>query len=360
MAHLTALEGIGKESAAAFLKRYDEIATAIERHPTSMLLRNRVLHAIVSQEEGEFKKRLLSRAALADEPVTTDTKRLIRMPTSLHGGSGMRVQPLETPRPPRLRSPHGCRRVRYEGRKGRPEVPAQDADARKYLMNSKKASLQYPKRWRYSSAAAAWRKLPEETRVKLDDLRSILLSERETGRLTAVAPDIFEKGHAELAAITKKVYAFEDPFSDEARSLIDETLAIRETLQDLFAIRSRKILALTVMHAEGNYYDREEVKRMIPAEKEMFEQITASIEQCQGILLHNVPHTLHALRHAVVAEDEGSEPDRSRKRNRRPCRWSSRKGPSPSPTPASSSGCSRTWTRSWALMGGFILSQREI
>ena len=105
--------------------------------------------------------------------------------------------------------------------------------------------------------------------MKLDDLRSILLSERETGRLTAVAPDIFEKGHAELAAITKKVYAFEDPFSGDARALIDETLSIRETIQDLFAIRSRKILALTIMHAEGNYYAREEVKRMIPAEKEM-------------------------------------------------------------------------------------------
>ena len=147
--------------------------------------------------------------------------------------------------------------------------------------------------------------------MKLDDLRSILLSERETGRLTAVAPDIFEKGHAELAAITRKVYAFEDPFSDEARSLIDETLSIRETIQDLFAIRSRKILALTIMHAEGSYYDREEVKRMIPAEKEMFEQMTASIEQCQGILLHNIPHTLNAPRHAVPAADavsSGPEP----------------------------------------------------
>jgi DNA replication factor GINS len=142
--------------------------------------------------------------------------------------------------------------------------------------------------------------------MKLDDLRSILLSERETGRLTAVAPDIFEKGHAELAAITKKVYAFEDPFSDEARSLIDETLSIRETIQDLFAIRSRKILALTIMHAEGSYYDREEVKRMIPAEKEMFEQMTASIEQCQGILLHNIPHTLNAPRHAVPPAEAGS------------------------------------------------------
>jgi len=130
--------------------------------------------------------------------------------------------------------------------------------------------------------------------MKLDDLRSILLSERETGRLTSVAPDIFEKGHAELSAITKKVYEFEDPFSDDARALIDETLAIRETLQDLFAIRSRKIIALTIMHAEGNYYDREEVKRMIPPEKAMFDEITSSVEECQGVLLRNVPAAARA------------------------------------------------------------------
>jgi DNA replication factor GINS len=124
----------------------------------------------------------------------------------------------------------------------------------------------------------------------LDDLRIILLSERETGRLTSVAPDLFDRGHAELASLISKVYAFEDPLSEEARSLIEETLAIKETLRELFAIRSRKILALTIMHAEGNYYDREEVKRMVPVEKEMFETVTASIEQCKGILLHNVPH----------------------------------------------------------------------
>ncbi len=95
MKHLTAIEGIGKDSAAVFLKNRNQTLSSIERYPSGMLVKNRVLHAILIQQEGEFKKRLLSRAALADEPVTTDTKRLIRMPTSLHGGSGMRVQPLE-------------------------------------------------------------------------------------------------------------------------------------------------------------------------------------------------------------------------------------------------------------------------
>jgi DNA primase small subunit len=95
MAYLTAMEGIGKDSAASFLKKREEIISDIERRPTGLILKNRVLGIITGQQEGEFKKRLLTRAALADEPVTTDTKRLIRMPTSLHGGSGMRVQPLE-------------------------------------------------------------------------------------------------------------------------------------------------------------------------------------------------------------------------------------------------------------------------
>jgi DNA replication factor GINS len=143
--------------------------------------------------------------------------------------------------------------------------------------------------------------------MRLDDLRSILLSERETGRLIAVAPDLFDRGHTELASLISKVYAFEDPLSDEARSFIEETLAIKETLRELFAIRSRKILALTIMHAEGNYYDREEVKRMIPVEKEMFETVTASIEQCKGILLHNVPH--HAKNIGTADTDTSVKPE---------------------------------------------------
>jgi DNA replication factor GINS len=136
--------------------------------------------------------------------------------------------------------------------------------------------------------------------MKLDDLRSILLTERETGRLTVVAPDMYEKGHAELAGLRDKVYALEDPLTDEARALIEETLAIRETIHDIFVIRSRKILALTITHAEGNYYDRDEVKRMIPPEKEMFENIASSIEECQRTLLHNVPY---------VPAIESEEPD---------------------------------------------------
>jgi DNA replication factor GINS len=143
-----------------------------------------------------------------------------------------------------------------------------------------------------------------------DDLRSILLSERETGKLLQIAPDIFDHTHAEIAALLKKVYAIEDPLSDEARALIEETIAIKETMHELFAIRSRKILALALMHAEGNYYDREEVKRMIPSEREMFDRVAAGLEECQGILLHNAKQPLVPVPPVIPAvmdhlEDEG-------------------------------------------------------
>jgi DNA replication factor GINS len=138
----------------------------------------------------------------------------------------------------------------------------------------------------------------------LDDLRSILLSERETGKLIQIPPDIFERTHVRIASLLEKVYAIEDPLSDQARVLIEETIAVKETLHDLFAIRSRKILALTVLHAEDNYYDRDEVKRMIAPEREMFEQFTAAIERCQEILLKNVRPSLISPAVTITGGDE--------------------------------------------------------
>ncbi|MGA7627985.1 MAG: DNA primase catalytic subunit PriS [Methanoregula sp.] len=95
IAYLTTLEGVGKESAYGFLKKRAEMISTLRGEFDSTLLKDRVIKAIIHETEGEFRKRLNDKAALADEPVTTDIKRLIRKPTSLHGGSGMRVQPIE-------------------------------------------------------------------------------------------------------------------------------------------------------------------------------------------------------------------------------------------------------------------------
>lgn len=94
---LTSFEGVGKATAERFLKLTKPLP-AEEGGKFRSFEGNReviaVLHALMGDPQSGLVRAVRSRAALADEPVTTDTKRLIRMPTSLHGGSGLRVTPL--------------------------------------------------------------------------------------------------------------------------------------------------------------------------------------------------------------------------------------------------------------------------
>ncbi|MDK2917235.1 MAG: primase small subunit [Euryarchaeota archaeon] len=88
-AYLAGLDGIGKRTAAEFLAKAGSLAAG----SPGDLLKDRVVRAITAAPD--FEERLRDAGARADEPVTTDIKRLIRTPGSLHGGSGMRVVPLD-------------------------------------------------------------------------------------------------------------------------------------------------------------------------------------------------------------------------------------------------------------------------
>ncbi len=86
---LQAYEGIGAGSSEklreVFADRYDEIAAGnIDVHG-----RLKHLAGLIAEETVERD------AAPIDEPVTTDINRLIRLPGSVHGGSGLAVTPID-------------------------------------------------------------------------------------------------------------------------------------------------------------------------------------------------------------------------------------------------------------------------
>lgn len=91
------LKGVHEKAASDFLKNLEGTKKLMNSHP-ERLTENKVLKAVTGYENASFQNRILSSAVQADEPVTTDIKRLIRHPGSLHGGSGMRVTPLEIKR----------------------------------------------------------------------------------------------------------------------------------------------------------------------------------------------------------------------------------------------------------------------
>ncbi|MDH7510281.1 MAG: hypothetical protein QHH04_04490 [Methanolinea sp.] len=121
--------------------------------------------------------------------------------------------------------------------------------------------------------------------MNLDELRIILLSERETGRLVHIPHDLFASAQKSLGDLYGELHACSDPFSDEAQVLIQRIHAMRETLSDLFHIRAEKILSLARTQEDGHYIDRDELKRLLPEEREMYDLIVQALGQARCRLL---------------------------------------------------------------------------
>lgn len=92
---LTGISGFTEKNVLPFCKNISHLRGTLQQNPSS-LKDNILLKNILSMENNpSFRDKFLSHAAQCDEPVSTDVKRLIRYPGSLHGGSGMRVVPID-------------------------------------------------------------------------------------------------------------------------------------------------------------------------------------------------------------------------------------------------------------------------
>jgi DNA replication factor GINS len=125
--------------------------------------------------------------------------------------------------------------------------------------------------------------------VPLDDLRIIILNERESGRLSEVPQRLYEEIGGRLTSLQEQVYSCSDPLSDQAQTLIEEVRAVREIVRDIFRYRSRKILSLAFVHVEAGATDRDELKKMLPAEREMFDGIIRELEKGKAALSGPAP-----------------------------------------------------------------------
>jgi DNA primase small subunit len=91
---LSLVRGVSAQGAADFLKRLDRLILSAEMNNYDFCIHDRVVTSMFADRDSLLSQKVRDQAALADEPVTTDIKRLIRHPSSLHGGSGFMVTPL--------------------------------------------------------------------------------------------------------------------------------------------------------------------------------------------------------------------------------------------------------------------------
>jgi DNA replication factor GINS len=129
----------------------------------------------------------------------------------------------------------------------------------------------------------------EAVGVDLEGLRMILLSERESGKLSEIPPDLFEQAFVYLDDLYAQARTLDDPLGEEAGPLIEEITNVREAVREIFHERSGKILSLSMLAVVSHGGDRDEGKRMLPPEKDMFGKVSQAILDCQTTLLARDP-----------------------------------------------------------------------
>lgn len=118
-----------------------------------------------------------------------------------------------------------------------------------------------------------------------DDLRVVVITENDSARLSEIPHNLFERTRKRLLEIYRSIRETDDRTGEKIYTLIEETRAIKENIHEIFRIRERKILELALLQIEGRSLDREEKRRMVPAEMVMFDRIVRSIASCQRELL---------------------------------------------------------------------------
>lgn len=151
--------------------------------------------------------------------------------------------------------------------------------------------------------------------MHLDELRTMLLEERDSGTLTTIPQDLYARTATDIRTLQQEVFVHEDPFSDEARLLIEKVASIRATIEEIFRIRTEKVVGLAQSQAEGSFIDREDLRVLIPSELEMFNRIVDAIRQSRSQLIEwragpgpRKPAVETAYEIAHLGEETVSEP----------------------------------------------------
>ncbi|MCM2466549.1 hypothetical protein [Methanoculleus oceani] len=146
----------------------------------------------------------------------------------------------------------------------------------------------------------------------LEKLRQMLLDMHHSGRLSHIEPGLYDDARAYVEKLKADYYGLKNPLESRAGSLlIEEIGSVTETVQEIFAVRTRQILDLAFQQVEGQYTDKEETRKMLPAERAMYGQIVDAIEGCREALVHGEDYpfgggTAAALRIEETPEASGT------------------------------------------------------
>ena len=118
--------------------------------------------------------------------------------------------------------------------------------------------------------------------MDFDYLRLISLDERESGKLSSISADTFDMAREYLAELYEEAKSIDHFMTKRGSELIDEIESVQSVLQTIIDQRFKKIIRLAENQTGSGKVDKEELKMLIPIEKEMYGEILTAIEKCRN------------------------------------------------------------------------------
>ena len=121
--------------------------------------------------------------------------------------------------------------------------------------------------------------------MELDELRIIALDERESGKLSRISPDVIEQAGIRLRTLYTQAQSIDNFLTERTGELLSEIDSFEGTLEAIVDERFKKILKLSFADIGERVADKEELQKLLPEEREMFEKIRTAIRTCRAELI---------------------------------------------------------------------------
>ena len=121
--------------------------------------------------------------------------------------------------------------------------------------------------------------------MELDELRIIALDERESGKLSRISPDVIEQAGGRLRTLYEQAQSIDNFLTERTGELLSEIDSFEGTLEAIVDERFKKILKLSFADIGERVADKEELNKLLPEEREMFEKIRTAIRTCRAELI---------------------------------------------------------------------------
>ncbi|MBP2132769.1 DNA replication factor GINS [Methanomicrobium sp. W14] len=115
-------------------------------------------------------------------------------------------------------------------------------------------------------------------------LRLISFDELESGKLSSISPDTFEMASDYLSELYEEAKSIDHFMTKRGSELIDEIESVQSVLQTIIDQRFKKIIRLAENQVGSGKVDKAELKMLLPAEQEMFDEILCAIGKCRDKL----------------------------------------------------------------------------